>query len=81
MHLNPNNCYHIKFSGKRNILQYDYYINTHKLAELDTIRDLGILYYLKLTFSPHINNVIKNSSKLLGFVIRNCSNISRTSQK
>lgn len=71
MHLNHKKCQLIKFTRNLKIIDSSYLIDGHKIHEQDTVRDLGILYDRKLTFVPHIENIIKRGSKLLGFVIRN----------
>lgn len=72
MYLNTNKCFHVKYHRKHNIITSSYFIDNEKIKELDSIRDLGILYDKKLTFVPHINNIIKKASNVLGFVIRKC---------
>ena len=41
------------------------------LQECSTIRDLGVIFDSKLTFIPHIDNIVMKASKMLGFLIRN----------
>lgn len=71
MHLNARKCYHVKFSRKHTLVEHSYYIKGDKVGELDTIRDLGVTFDRKLTFIPHVDSIIKKSSKMLGFVLRN----------
>lgn len=71
MNLNIKKCLHIKFSRNLNIIPSSYKIDEQLLEEVNCIRDLGVLLDAKLTFVPHMENIIGRSSKVLGFVIRN----------
>lgn len=71
MSLNVDKCFHIKFTRKHNMLQTCYYINGKCLEEVSKLRDLGILVDTKLTFIPHIDDVVSRASRMLGFIIRN----------
>lgn len=71
MSLNNSKCFKMTFSRNRNIIKSNYHIGNHIIDSVETTRDLGVVYDSKLTFIPHIDNVIKRASKMLGFVIRN----------
>lgn len=71
MQLNTEKCYHIKFTRKAKCLSSDYFIENNKIQEVTTIKDLGVTFDIKLTLLPHIENIIKKASRMLGFVIRN----------
>lgn len=81
MQLNTKKCVHIKFTRKHNTIQSQYYIDGHKLEEVEVIRDLGVLLDRKLTFIPHIDNIIKKASKMLGFIIRSGRSFRRSKTK
>ena len=53
------------------------------MKELVTTKDLGVILDKKLTFVPHIDNTVRKSSKMLGFVIRNTKQFktSKTKEK
>lgn len=71
MLLNIKKCFHMKFTRKHNITQSTYTISHETIRELDVVRDLGVVFDAKLTFIPHIDYVVKQASKMLGFIIRN----------
>lgn len=41
-------------------------IGTNRIAKVIQIKDLGVTFEEKLTFAPHINNVISNCNKMYG---------------
>lgn len=71
MSLNIEKCYHIKFTRKLNILKTNYSIKGKRLEEVGEFRDLGVLVDSKLTFIPHIDDIVSRASRMLGFIIRN----------
>lgn len=81
MQLNPAKCQHIKFTRKRLIINSEYKIDGVELKEVDCIRDLGVIMDQKLTFKPHMDNIIKRASGMLGFVIRNTKLFRKPSTK
>lgn len=71
--LNVSKCYVVSFSRRYDPLIYNYALNGVALGRPDDgVRDLGIVFDPKLTFIPHIANLISVCSKSLGFLIRNC---------
>lgn len=79
MLLNASKCHHIKFTRKHNKFRTDYIINGTRLAEVDTIRDLGITVDGQLCFSNHIDRIIKEANKSLGFILRNTKDFKKPS--
>lgn len=71
MLLNLTKCQHIKFTRKINKIPSSYSIADENLNEVDNIRDLGVVLDTKLTFTLHIESIIKKASSMLGFIIRN----------
>lgn len=71
MQLNVKKCTHIKIGRKHNVLPTTYFIDGMPLQRMEYVRDLGVIIDPKLTFLPHIENAIKISSKMLGFIMRN----------
>lgn len=70
--LNANKCKVISFSRKKSPIIFDYTLNNVTLERHFGTKDLGIFFDCELNFSEHINNISKSSSRLLGFIIRNC---------
>lgn len=69
--LNAAKCNAMTFSNKLNIFIYEYCINNTILTRPNTFKDLGVTLDCKLSFVEHINLVIANCYKSLGFIIRN----------
>lgn len=53
-------------------MKFNYNILSTNLSTINSIKDLGVLYDSKLTFSHHIITMVSNAYKMLGF-IRRCS--------
>lgn len=70
--LNISKCKYIQFSKSQNISLNGYHINNADLDNVDVIRDLGVLFDRKLSFSQHIEVCRNKAMKMLGFVKRNC---------
>lgn len=59
------------YTTKTSEVLYDYHINDEILARQTTFKDLGVTFDKKLSFSNHIENIVTNTYKTLGFIIRN----------
>jgi len=70
LNLNLNKCNQITFSRLRSSELFQYYLDSHPLAIVTEIKDLGILLDCKLTFESHVVNIVKAAYKSLGFVKR-----------
>lgn len=70
MILNTTKCLHIKYTRKSCKLQSEYFIDGKKLQEVSTVRDLGIHIDSKLRFSEHIDKIISEANRSLGFILR-----------
>lgn len=81
MELNFNKCYHVSFSRKLHPLHSEYFISNDKILEVDEIKDLGVLFDKKITFVPHVENIVKKASKMLGFVLRNSKGFKHVTTK
>ena len=68
--LNETKCKFINFSRATNSSKFAYSIDNYKLLNVDNIRDLGVIFDSKLTFVPHINNIVSKARKTLGFITR-----------
>lgn len=71
MKLNVDKCSLINFSLKRthNIV-CDYYLNNFILQYVPSLKDLGVVFTHNMSFSLHINAIVKKSLRMLGFVRR-----------
>jgi hypothetical protein len=68
--LNPDKCFIISFSRKRTSINFKYTLCNKELTRVNQIRDLGVIMDSKLTFVPHIDNILAKSFKQLGFILR-----------
>lgn len=71
MFLNTGKCSFIKFTRRIHVFPAVYTLEGTVLAEMDCVRDLGVIFDKKLTFKPHIESTINKASRMLGFVLRN----------
>lgn len=70
MILNPDKCFHIKFSRKKKPQCAFYSIGSVVLKEVTTIRDLGVIIDGSLSFRQHVDHIVKKTSQLSGFINR-----------
>jgi hypothetical protein len=73
LELNISKCKVIRYSRKKIITLPSYYIHNSALECLFQISDLGTILDSKLTFCSHIEKIVKNSNKMLGFMVHQCS--------
>ena len=71
MKLNFTKCFFINFSLKRvNNILFSYSVNNNFIHSLSEIKDLGVYFTSKMSFSLHITKVVNRASRMLGFVRR-----------
>jgi hypothetical protein len=70
LYLNTSKCKHMVFTRQLKYTNYVLCINNKPLEQVYQVKDLGIWLDHKLTYKDHINYVINDANKLLGFVIR-----------
>lgn len=66
----------MSFSKSSGPLEFPYRIGDHILARPSVIRDLGVYFDPKLTFSAHIGSVHRGAYATLGFITRNSRDFS-----
>jgi hypothetical protein len=69
--LNINKCQVMSFSLKKENIRFDYTLSLNLLNRPETIKDLGVIFDRNLSFTSHIDHVVFDSMKQLGFLIRN----------
>ena len=70
MHLNIKKCHVVSFSRRLSTLTFNYQINSEVLNRVTSTNDLGIVMDSKLSFKDHIEKIINNGKRILGFVKR-----------
>jgi hypothetical protein len=61
----------MSFSLKKENIRFDYTLSLNLLNRPETIKDLGVIFDRNLSFTSHIDHVVFDSMKQLGFLIRN----------
>lgn len=69
----------ISYSRTKNPIQFNYTINGISLDRLETIKDLGVVFDVNFSFIPHIDQLVADASRVLGFILRNCRHFSNVS--
>lgn len=70
--LNIQKCKYITFTLKINFIEFIYSIDNSPLNRQKQIKDLGVEFDQKLSFSPHINKTTSAAKRMLGLIFRNC---------
>lgn len=70
--LNINKCCFISYTRRVNIISSVYTLNTNILPRVSGIKDLGVYFDSRLSFSNHIDSMCASASRTLGFVMRSC---------
>ena len=76
LELNVQKCKVVSYTEKRNATLFEYKINNVSLERIDCISDLGVMFDSKLSFRYHIAEIISKASRRVGFVLRNCRELS-----
>lgn len=72
MSLNSSKCNVITFSRKTHPTAFNYYIGDASIQRTNQVKDLGVLFDVRLTFNPHIDIIVSRSLQLCGFIKRTC---------
>ena len=72
--LHLNKCNIMTFSLKKNKIEFEYKLSK-PLERVQETKDLGILMNVKLDFGQHINSIVKNAFRMLGFLKRESFNL------
>jgi ribonuclease P/MRP protein subunit RPP40 len=77
LHLNCAKCKVVSFTKKTKPLLFNYNINGRILSRSNLVRDLGVIFDSRLSFTDHIESIVNSSFKSLGFVLSmaNCIDI------
>ena len=70
MLINIDKCNVISFSRSHNLIIYDYKIDNQSLTRVSLIKDLGVTFDSRLTFTPHLDNIINRANRNWFFICR-----------
>jgi hypothetical protein len=70
MQLNLRKCKSISFTRSRFTRHFQYELSGHRLDSVDSICDLGVVRDSKLNFTSHIDYLIVQPSRMLGYIRR-----------
>lgn len=68
--LNPNKCVKMSFHRGALRVRSNYVIDGIMIRDVSGYRDLGVYFEDRLSFVPHINNIVSAASKTLGYITR-----------
>lgn len=74
LYFNINKCSTATFTKRLNQVIHQYVMNEKPIATKETITDLGVIFDKTLSFKYRIENIVNNSFRSLGFIIRNSYN-------
>lgn len=69
--LNLEKCVAITYTRNKSFVCHSYLVNNTQLKTVSEIKDLGVIMDSKLLFKFHIEKIINESNKMLGFIKRN----------
>jgi len=70
MNLNTSKCFKMIFTRSSSPLNFHYTLGGGTLPLCSEIKDLGVIFDSKLTFTHHVQNIVSKAYKMLGFVQR-----------
>ena len=65
--LNPSKCKSFTITLRRAPVRTPYFIDVTRLEHVGEVRDLGITLDTKLTFAPHVGNVVSRQTEVLAY--------------
>ena len=73
--LNVNKCKVVSYARSLDTVKFNYMIGNSQLAQANDIRDLGVTFDTKLRFNLHVETKVKAASRMLGFIMRTCKDL------
>ena len=70
LHLNISKCKTMSFTNRKNTLSFPYSINNNLIEKPDIVKDLGVKFDPALSFSEHIETIVREAYRNLGFICR-----------
>jgi len=74
--LNIDKCNVISFGRLSNPALHGYTLGEQPLSRVSSIKDLGVILDARLNFKEHIECVTGRACRMLGFIYRNCNELS-----
>ncbi|KAL1448216.1 hypothetical protein WDU94_005669 [Cyamophila willieti] len=68
--LHPDKCEVMSTTRKRTTIENIYFINDHRLARVQTKKDLGVIFQSNFKFDQHINSILSAANRTLGLILR-----------
>ena len=76
LNLNINKCRIVTFTKKQSPILFPYSMNATPLTRQSSVRDLGVWFDSRLSFSQHVDYTVSAANKTLGLIIRTCKSFS-----
>ena len=70
LNLNISKCKVVTYTRKSYAITYNYQVDLQALVRVDALKDLGVHFDSKLSFSGHVEQIVSSSTRMLGFIIR-----------
>ena len=80
MKFNVDKCVALKCCRSNSPIHADYYLDAHRLENVQQHTYLGVIFNNTMSFIPHIDNVVLKATKVLNFIKRNLCKCSTTSK-
>ena len=75
---NASKSFLLRISRKRNSKPHSYYLNNELVTSVTSYNDLGVVVGNDLKWSPHIASCTAKANRMLGFLRRNCTQMTDT---
>lgn len=69
--INIDKCKVCTFTLKKQPLLFNYTLDDVSLVRCTNIKDLGVIFDTKLSYTDHLNAIVNAANKTLGFIVRN----------
>jgi len=80
MKFNVDKCVALKCCRSNSPIHADYYLDAHRLENVQQHTYLGVIFNNTMSFIPHIDSVVLKATKVLNFIKRNLCKCSTTSK-
>lgn len=70
LHFSPAKCKIVSFSRNRNKILYNYTMENSELERATQIKDLGVIFDDRMSFTDHINSLVRECFQKVGLILR-----------